>query len=149
MVYNIPKVQLSYVCDFAGLPPRRLTCSNDAYIYFRDNYEDGKIGHIEQFYLLLLNRNNRVLGIQKVSEGGVAGTVVDPKIILQAALLSNASAIILCHNHPSGNLNPSSQDVEITNKVKQAARFMDISVNDHLIITPEGQFYSFADNGLM
>lgn len=149
MLYNIPQVRLSYVNDFSGIPPIRIACSQDAHRYIRDNFEADKICHIESFYILLLNRNNKILGIQKVSEGGVAGTVVDPKIILQAALLANASGIVLAHNHPSGNLAPSHQDISITKKVKEGANFMDISVNDHIILNPEGDYFSFADMGMM
>lgn len=149
MRYNIPQVRLSYVNDFGGLPPQKVTSSQDAHRYFRETFEPDRIGHIEIFYVLLVNRHNKVLGVQKVSEGGVAGTVVDPKIVLQAALLANASGLILAHNHPSGNMAPSSQDIEITKKLRQGAKFLDISVNDHLILVPDGDYFSFADNGLM
>jgi DNA repair protein RadC len=80
--------------------------------------------------------------------GGVAGTVVDPKIIFKVALDHVASSIILCHNHPSGNLNPSLQDREITNKLKEAGRLLDIAVTDHLIIG-NNQYFSFSDSGLL
>lgn len=149
MLYNIPQVRLSYVNDFNGIPPQKITSSKEAHKYLRDTFEPDRIGHIEIFYVILVNRHNKVLGIQKVSEGGVAGTVVDPKIVLQAALLANASGLILAHNHPSGNMAPSSQDIEITKKLKQGAKFLDISVNDHLILVPDGDYFSFADNGLM
>jgi DNA repair protein RadC len=148
-MYNIPQVQLSYVNDFRGVKPLKITSSRDAHKYFLDAYEVGKIGHVEQFHLILMNRNNMVLGIQKVSEGGVSGTVVDPKIIFQAALLANASAIILCHNHPSGNLCPSSQDLAITRKLSEAAKVLEIGISDHIILSPDGSYLSFADDGLM
>lgn len=149
-MYNIPQVQLSYFSDLkATITPERITSSSQAYKYFLDIYEPGKLAHIEVFYMLLLNRNNKILGVHKVSEGGVAGTVVDPKIIFQSALLANASGIILCHNHPSGNLSPSSQDLDITRKIKEGGKILDISVNDHIIISPEGKYLSFADEYLM
>jgi DNA repair protein RadC len=148
-MYNIPQVQLSYVNDFRGVKPLKITSSRDAHKYFLDAYEVGKIGHVEQFHLILMNRNNMVLGIQKVSEGGVSGTVVDPKIIFQAALLANASAIILCHNHPSGNLCPSSQDLAITRKLSEAAKALEIGISDHIILSPDGSYLSFADDDLM
>ena len=139
-------VKLSYVTEKTGLKPEKVTCSRQAYEYLSSLYDPGQIEHIELFYILLLNRNNNILGAHLLSMGGVAGTVVDPKIIFQTAILANASALVLCHNHPSGNLTPSTQDVDITLKVKAGAKFLDISIADHIIITKEG-YYSFADNG--
>ena len=89
-----------------------------------------------------------MLGYSLISMGGLSGTVVDVRIIMQTALKANACSIILSHNHPSGNLTPSSQDRDINNKIKEAGRFLDIPVLDHLILTPEA-FLSFADEGLM
>ena len=83
-----------------------------------------------------------------LSSGGITGTVADPRNILQAAILSNATGIILCHNHPSGNLEPSSFDEAITSKIKEAAAYLDIRIMDHIILTSES-FYSFADEGLI
>ncbi|WP_062546183.1 JAB domain-containing protein [Rufibacter tibetensis] len=101
---------------------------------------------MEQFKVLLLNRNNRVLGEYGVSTGGVSGTVVDIKLILAAALLCCASAIILGHNYPSGNTQPSTVDKAMTKRVREAAAQMDIAVLDHIILTVD-TFYSFADDG--
>ncbi len=148
-MYNIPLVKLSYVNEFAGLTTRRISSSRQAYEYLISLYEPGQVAHIERFFILLLNRNNKVLGGHLVSIGGVGGTVVDPKNIFQSALLANASAIILCHNHPSGSLTPSQQDIAITKKLKEAGNYLDILVNDHIIISPEGCYYSFADEGMM
>jgi DNA repair protein RadC len=146
-MYNFPIVKISYANEGTIWKPNKITCSREAYEYLKSLYEPGQIGHIERFFLLLLNRNNMILGAHLVSVGGVAGTVVDPKVIFQTALLANASAIVLCHNHPSGNLQPSTQDVDITLKIKAGAKFLDIAVSDHIIITPQGEYYSFADNG--
>ncbi len=109
--------------------------------------EIGDLNH-EEFLVLLLNRNNRVTSRERISSGGVAGTVVDPKIIFKIALDKRASALILAHNHPSGNLSPSKQDISLTKQVSEAGRLLDISVLDHLIVTEHG-FYSFADEGMM
>ena len=98
--------------------------------------------------MILLNRNNIVLGKKRVSVGGVAGTVVDPKVIFKLALEQLASSIILCHNHPSGNLQPSQQDIDITKKLREGARFLDISISDHIIIGLKS-YFSFADHGLV
>jgi DNA repair protein RadC len=123
----------------------KITCSKDAYQYFEPFMEDYR--H-EEFWVLLLNRNNIVLGKKRVSIGGVAGTVVDPKVIFKLALEQLASSIILCHNHPSGNLQPSQQDIDITKKLREGARFLDISISDHIIIGLKS-YFSFADHGLV
>lgn len=102
----------------------------------------------EQFWLILLNRAHQVLQFEQVSAGGVSGTVVDPKIIFRKALHGQASSLILCHNHPSGNTKPSPADLEITRKLKQAGQHLEIPVVDHLIVTHRG-YFSFADEGLM
>lgn len=124
----------------------KITCSRDAEQILRPNYLD-LMEWRDAFSILLLNRNNRVIGIAYISEGGVSGTVVDPKLVFQFALLTNATAMVLCHNHPSGNLTPSSQDTEITHKLRSAGKMMDIQVIDHVILT-EDDYYSFADNNL-
>lgn len=102
----------------------------------------------EEFWILLLNRANKVIHTQKISQGGIAGTVIDTRLIMKSALNNLASSIILCHNHPSGNLNPSQQDKTITYKLRDAGKIMDIQVLDHVIISETG-FFSFADEGLM
>lgn len=102
----------------------------------------------EVFAVLFLNRANKVNHFQVVSEGGITGTVADPRIILKRALEEDAVSIILCHNHPSGALKPSRADEELTLKIKEAARYFDIKVLDHLIVSEEG-YFSFADEGLI
>lgn len=102
----------------------------------------------EEFWILLLDRSNKVLARRRISQGGVSGTVVDAKQVFQVALEYLASGIVLCHNHPSGNLQPSQADIDLTEKLKQAAVFLDISVLDHLIIAETG-YFSFADEGFL
>lgn len=102
----------------------------------------------EVFAVLFLNRANKVNHFEIVSEGGITGTVADPRIILRRALEENAVSIILCHNHPSGSLRPSRADEQLTGKLKEAARLLDISVIDHIIVSENG-YYSFADEGLL
>jgi len=120
----------------------------------RDTYEvlmriwSSKIDHVEEFMVLCLNRANRVLGWAKISQGGLSGTVADPKVIFQVALKSNSSSMILAHNHPSGNLHPSEADIQLTRKMKEAGILLDLPVLDHIIISSEG-YYSFADEGLL
>jgi len=107
----------------------------------------GDLDH-EEFWLLMLNRANRVLGRFKVSQGGLSGTVIDTRIILKKALDNLASSIIVCHNHPSGNNQPSDADVKITEKLKKAAEMLEIKLLDHVIIADKS-YFSFADEGLI
>ena len=113
-------------------------------------YLQAEIGHkqMESFVVVYLNRANTIIRQEIISEGGITGTVADPRIILKKALDHHAVSIILCHNHPSGNLKPSKADEQLTNKIKNAAAFLDIQVMDHIIVSEEG-YYSFADEGLM
>ncbi|MDQ3111769.1 MAG: JAB domain-containing protein [Bacteroidota bacterium] len=121
--------------------------SEDVAACFREVWSN-KMEYVEEMYLMLLNRSNKVLGFTKVSMGGVNATIVDPKIIFQVALKSHASGIILAHNHPSGGLKPSEQDIRLTKKIKEGAVILDISLLDHLILSKES-YYSFADEGLV
>ncbi len=95
-----------------------------------------------------MNRANKVLGLFEVSKGGISGTVADPKIIFTAALKGGASGIIVAHNHPSGNLTASQSDIDLTRKLKEAGKFLEIQLLDHVIVTTEG-YFSFADEGLI
>jgi DNA repair protein RadC len=117
--------------------------SSDIATYLQATFQYRKY---EVFAAVYLNRANRVLHMEVISQGGLTGTVADPRVILKKALEHNATAIILCHNHPSGNLRPSAADELITQKIKQAAALMDIQVIDHIIVSDEG-YYSFADEG--
>jgi len=122
-----------------------ITGSHSAWQILRRHLVD--LNH-EEFWILLLSRNNKVIAKELISKGGLSGTVADPKIIFNVALLHQASSIILAHNHPSGNLKPSQQDIDLTKKLHQAGKILDINVFDHLIITDDG-FLSFADEGLL
>ncbi len=102
----------------------------------------------EEFYIALLNRANKAIGIEKISEGGDAGTVVDIKKILTIALLKHANGIILYHNHPSGELKPSATDIDITKQIVSAAKTMQINVIDHIIVG-HNEYYSFKDENLI
>ncbi len=102
----------------------------------------------EQFMVLFLNQACRLIKMENISNGGMTGTVVDAKIIFKKALENNATSLILCHNHPSGNLNPSQADIDVTKKLKQAGTLMGIDVHDHIIVANTG-YYSFADNSLL
>ncbi len=123
----------------------KITVSKDVYDIMKPILLD--LPH-EEFWLLVLNRANLVIKKELISRGGVSGTVVDTKIIFKAAVENYASSIIICHNHPSGNLKPSEADIRITKNIKEAGKLMEIPLLDHLIITENG-FYSFADEGVM
>lgn len=124
---------------------RKITASQHAYEEMLPVYQD--LPH-EEFWILLLNRSNKVMKRVPISRGGVSGTVADPKLIFKPALDALASSMILSHNHPSGNLSPSRQDIELTRKMIQAGKVLDIAVLDHIIVTDNG-YYSFADEGQM
>jgi DNA repair protein RadC len=143
---NLAEIEIKYSTRVKPSEMDKIVTSNEAYEIFKKIYPN--LEHREYFYMLCLNRNNKVLGYSLISMGGLSSTVVDVRIIMQTALKANASSIILSHNHPSGNLTPSSADRDINNKIKEAGRFLDIPVLDHLILTPE-TFLSFADEGLM
>ena len=144
---NLQEIQIFYQnkVKYSDMP--KVTCSADAVSYLRDIWSSN-IERVEEFMLLCINRANKVLGWSRISSGGLSGTVADPKVIFQVGLKSNASSIILAHNHPSGNVNPSDADLKLTEKIKNAGNMLDIAVLDHLIITAEC-YYSFADEGTM
>jgi len=146
---TISEVKLIYRTKIKASERLKVKSSKDAYDIFIENWDQDTIEHSEEFKLLLLNRSNSVLGIFPVSKGGLSGTITDVRLIYQAAIKANASGIIVCHNHPSGNLNPSESDTKITQKIKEAGNIIDVQLLDHLILTSGGDYYSFADNGLL
>lgn len=127
----------------------KITSSKKAYDLLLKSFDKNTIGCQEQFNVMFLNNANIPLGVYKASKGGLTSTVADIRLILAMALKSLASGIILSHNHPSGNLFPSDSDIKLTRKFKEACELLDITLLDHLIISPFGGCYSFADDGLM
>jgi DNA repair protein RadC len=123
----------------------QIKCSKDVADIFQPILSD--LVH-EEFWILFLNRSNKVINRMKLSQGGISGTVTDVRIVMKKAIEFLASGIIVCHNHPSGNLNPSESDTKITQKIKEAGILMDIQLLDHLIISDK-DYYSFADNGML
>lgn len=123
----------------------RITSSNDIYQLIKPELMDLQK---EEFWIILLNRANRLIKKEQISSGGVSGTVADPKIIFKAALEQYASSIILVHNHPSGNLKPSQADINLTKKMKDAGVLLEIPILDHIIFSNEG-YLSFADEGIL
>jgi DNA repair protein RadC len=125
-----------------------VTCSESCVQYARTCWDEDNMEICEEFKVMFLNKANNVLGVSEISKGGISGTVVDLKLIFSAALNCLASAIVLVHNHPSGNLKPSLQDQKLTNKIVEASKLLDIEVLDHIILTPNS-YYSFADSGIL
>lgn len=123
----------------------KINSSKDAFDLIQGDLMD--LQH-EEFWVLLLNRAHQVIKKKRVSEGGVSGTVADPKIIYKLALEDLASGVIVAHNHPSGNLKPSQSDIDLTRKLKEAGRFLEVQLLDHLIIANRN-YFSFADDGLI
>lgn len=123
----------------------KITSSKDVFNLFHPIL--GDLPH-EEFWILILNRSNHVIDKVRISQGGISGTVIDARLILKNALEKFASGLILCHNHPSGNTEPSEPDKKITQKIQNAANFMEINVLDHIIIADK-HFFSFADEGIL
>ena len=145
MKFNIVnEIKLSY--SRKGNSEKLITNSRDAVDVFRQHFDKDEIDYRESFFALYLNQANKVLGIRKISESGIASTVVDVRIIMQAALLCNATGIIVANNHPSGNLKPSAEDMKVTQNIKEASKFLNIQLLDHCILTST-HYISFADDG--
>ena len=147
-IHSIPKevaeIKVSY--STTSTPKIKITTVNKAFEVLLSLWDLDTIELQEEFKVLLLNRANEVLGIYPLSKGGITGTVVDSRLIFAVALKCNATGIILCHNHPSGNLKPSDNDITLTRSIKKCADFLDITLIDHLIITRNG-YFSFSNEG--
>lgn len=141
---TIPEVRLRYVGKKGTAAAVR--GSEDSVKIFRESYDDGEIEMQEFFKVLYLSRSNKPLGIHTVGMGGIEGVLVDKKIVFAGALLAHASGIIVCHNHPSGNLRPSIPDDDLTRKLREGAKILDIKFLDHIILTSDG-YYSYNDEG--
>lgn len=129
----------------ASLDKPVITSSNDIALYLQAQLKDFAY---EVFAVVFLNRANKINHYEIISRGGITGTVADPRVILKKALEVDATALVLCHNHPSGNLKPSRADEDLTKKITEAAAYMDIKVMDHIIVSEDG-YFSFADEGLL
>ncbi|MCX6272214.1 MAG: JAB domain-containing protein [Bacteroidetes bacterium] len=144
---NLAEIKVSYSHKIRPSEMIKVSRSNDAYEALLTIWE-GQLDHIEYFYIILMNRANKIMGYYQLSKGGQTGTVADPKCVFQVALKCCCAAIILAHNHPSGNCKPSVSDIELTRKMKDAGNLLDLPVLDHIILTSE-TFFSFADEGIM
>jgi len=149
MRYKVNEIKISYKEKIGTSKTDAIKSSDDAARLFFENWSRDTIGLQESFKVLLLNNSNKVKGIYQISKGGITGTIVDLRILFAVILKTLSVGIILAHNHPSSKLQPSETDKQLTRKIKKAADFLDIKVLDHLIITPNGNYYSFSDNGLL
>jgi len=144
----VAEVELVYRHNIKQSQRPKVCSSRESYELILAVWDKDKIEYVEQFKVLFLNKANKVLGVFEVSSGGLDSTIVDRRILFTAALKANAHAIILTHNHPSGCLTPSSQDIKLTQDLVAAGNIIHIKVLDHIIITQEG-YYSFADEGAL
>lgn len=145
---EVSEIKLSYHPVVKAVNRPKISCSREVYQLLLKNWDLDLIELQEQFKIILLNRANQVIGISEISKGGMSGTVVDTKLIFGIALKACATAIILAHNHPSGNLSPSSADIMITKRIKECAKFLEMEFFDHLIITADG-YLSIVEEGLI
>jgi len=155
--YQMHQRQLSRIAEIEIIynPPFRIpdcplaTSSSELYLVLKDNWNLNQISLREEFKIVLLSTDLRILGISTIASGGRSTVAIDSKLIFSTALLSNSRGIVLAHNHPSGNLAPSQSDINLTDKIKQGGKLLDIEVFDHIIITKDNGYYSFADEGML
>ncbi len=144
---TLQEIEVTYRNKVKATERAKVITSSDAALVLRSIWTDN-MDFCESFYLLCLNRSNKVLGYIKHSQGGLVGTVVDIRQLFSVALKTNCASIIVSHNHPSANRKPSDQDIQLTKKIKEAGKLLDIPLLDHIILTAES-FYSFADEGTL
>ncbi|SEC73588.1 RadC-like JAB domain-containing protein [Maribacter dokdonensis] len=149
MKNKVNEIAISYSGSTKANVLPKITCSQNAADLVYNQWNKKTIELHETFKIMLLNNANRLKGICEVSTGGITGTLVDVRILFAILLKSLTTAVILVHNHPSGTLTPSEADKNLTQKIKNAGALFDITILDHLILTPNGNYYSFADNGIL
>jgi DNA repair protein RadC len=147
-VFKVSEIEISYRPAFKLSERPKVTSSNIAYSILDQSWDHNKMELLEEFKVLLLNRQNRVLGVLNVAQGGFSEVMIDPKVVFSAALKACASGIILSHNHPSSELSPSEADIRLTRKMLEGGKLLGIEVLDHLILSAYG-YYSFRDEGMM
>jgi len=144
-LFTVSEVELTYKNKVNVNDRPQITTSRNSYDILLQNWSN-QLEWVEEFNILMLNRANRVLAFYNVSKGGKTGTVVDARVVFTAALKCNAVYLVLSHNHPSGALYPSPQDIQLTEKLVEGGKLLNIKILDHLIVTSRG-YYSFADEG--
>ncbi|GGG16945.1 DNA repair protein [Dokdonia pacifica] len=149
MKAQVNEIKISYKGGLKSSMWQKISNSQDAAELLYEDWDKDSIGIQESFKVVLLNNSNKVKGVYQLSQGGITGTLVDVRILFAVILKSLSVGIILTHNHPSGKLVPSEADKQLTNKIKNASKLFDIKLLDHLILIPDGNYYSFSDNGLL
>lgn len=146
---NLGEIEVSYRYDNALADRPIIKSAEDAIDVLKNLYHLERISLQEQFVIVFLNRANKVIGSSNLFVGGLTGTVVDIKLVLAIGLKLMASSFIISHNHPSGNIKPSEEDKKITNKLCDASKLLEIQLLDHLVVTPDMKYFSFANEGLL
>jgi DNA repair protein RadC len=146
-VDQVAEIQVSYRPAITTKPI--VKTSLDAFAALQSFYSKDTIALQEKFCVMYLNRSNRVIGVYELSKGGMTSTIVDIRLLLSVCLKVAAVGVVLSHNHPSGNLQPSKCDKDLTQKIKSACSLLDIQVLDHLIVTPDHKYYSMSDEGIL
>ncbi|PHQ30041.1 JAB domain-containing protein [Leeuwenhoekiella nanhaiensis] len=149
MKAQVNEIKISYEGGVKSKDWVQVSSSAQAAEVLFQNWDKRTMELQETFKIVLLNSSNKVKGICQISQGGIAGTLVDMRILFATVLKSLSVGLILAHNHPSGKLEPSKADIKLTNKIKKAASVFDIRLLDHLIFAPDGDYYSFSDNGIL
>ncbi|MEC3908892.1 JAB domain-containing protein [Tamlana sp. 2201CG12-4] len=146
---KVNEISVSYKEKIRTMESKGIKSSEDAAKLFFESWNRDTIGFQETFKVLLLNNANKMKGVYQLSTGSLTGTMIDMRILFAVIIKTLSVGVILAHNHPSGQLKPSEADKRLTQKIQKASKFFDVNVLDHLIIVPNGHYYSFADNGLM
>jgi DNA repair protein RadC len=149
MKAQVNEIKISYKGGLKSSMWHKISNSQDAAELLYQDWDKDTIALQETFKVVLLNNSNKVKGVYQISQGGITGTLVDLRILFAVVLKTLSVAIIITHNHPSGKLEASKTDITITNKIRKAAELFDIRILDHLIIVPNGDYYSFADNSML
>ena len=144
---NVSEIEVSYTPNTEDSP--KITTPREAVEVFRQFFPYSTIALQERFVVAYTNNAGLVLAVYELSIGGLCGTVADPRLILAVALKIAATGILMCHNHPSGRITPSINDIELTRKIKDASGLMDIKLRDHIILAPNGNYYSWSEEGLL
>jgi len=149
MKAQVNEIKISYKGELKSSMWQEISNSQDAAELLFEDWDKDTIALHETFKVVLLNNSNKVKGVYQLSQGGITGTLVDVRILFAVILKSLSVGIILTHNHPSGKLKPSEADKRLTNKIKKASKLFDIKLLDHLIFAPDGDYFSFSDNGIL
>jgi DNA repair protein RadC len=147
-LWQVPEIELTYRSTISVEQMPIIICSRDSFEILRQSWNPDNIGLYESFKILLLNNTLKAMGVVEVARGGINGIAVDLRLIYAAALKCRAASIVLAHNHPSGNLMPSREDILLTTKAQEGAKLLNIQIADHIIITTD-KYYSFSDEGIL